>query len=186
MTRTTVAKRNYQAEYQRRKQLGLAAGRSVTEARGHAAALPSYHPRLEEGLKQIRQGATLEGAASSIRVAPERLRRYLAGTGVVERQRRRLVVVEDLRPRAVVIYSRGAEHTIEVAGFENASLVGRYMAGVRRLLDTNDPRPLDPFRGVSVSDRRGRRYPLETNPRTLYRIAASVSTPFDEIYRIVV
>jgi hypothetical protein len=178
--------RDYMAEYERRRLLGLSAGRSVSQARGHGGVVPAYHPRLEEGLRRIRRGATLSQASASMKVAPERLRRYVAGTGVVERQGRRLVVMDDLRPRAVVVYTRGAERRIEVTGFEAASLVGRYMASVERFLATNDAGFLDAFRGVSVTDRRGREYKLETNPRTLYRLTSAISTPFDEIYRIVV
>jgi hypothetical protein len=178
--------RDYRAEYAQRKGRWLALGEGMARARGHAAPIPAYHPRLEEGLRRMRRGATLRDASRSIGVSPERLRRYLAGTGVVERQGRRLAVVDDRRSRAVVIYSGGTSRNIEVSGFEAASLVGRYMASVERFLATNDAGFLDAFRGISVTDRRGREYKLETNPRTLYRLTSAISTPFDEIYRIVV
>lgn len=178
-------RRNYGAEYRRRKELGRTRGVGLSAARGHGAPVPRYDRRLEEGLRQIRRGASLTNASRSIRVAPERLRRYLSGTGVVERRGRRLFVVEDLRDRFVPIYTRGRERVIEVRGFDDASVAGRYMATVQRFLDTNDPVVLETFRGVSITARGGRTHPLETDPRTLYRLDAASTTPFDEIYRIV-
>jgi hypothetical protein len=66
---------------------------------------------------------------------------------------------------------------------KTASVVGSYLASVRKLLDTNDPGATDQFAGRSVKDVRGNVYPLETNPNTLYRLNASVE-PFEEVYRL--
>jgi hypothetical protein len=92
---------------------------------------------------------------------------------------------KDRRLRDVLIYSRGRPLEIRVAGFAEASLVGRYMSAVGRFRRTNDPGHLKPFEGLEVTDDSGRDHPLETNPRLLYRMTLMERAPFDEIYRIV-
>lgn len=79
--------RDFAAEYAKRKTRAEERGLSVSQARGHprineqplrtAAQGFMYHPVLEEGLKQVRDGATLHHAAASVHVSTERLRRYM-------------------------------------------------------------------------------------------------------------
>jgi len=92
-------KRDYKAEYRRRIERGLAKGLSRSQARGHPrpgeryssahTSTPRYDRRLEMGLKEMRRGKSLKAAARSAHVAPERLRTYAQGTGVVHKERRR-------------------------------------------------------------------------------------------------
>ena len=65
-----------------------------------------------------------------------------------------------------------------------ASVIGSYLAAVRRLLDTNDIEPLQQFGGRSIKDVRGNIFPLETRPNVLYRLNAVVE-PFEEVYRLI-
>ncbi|MFX8731697.1 hypothetical protein ABTM48_21420, partial [Acinetobacter baumannii] len=53
---------------------------------------------------------------------------------------------------------------------ENASLLGEYMAGVRKFLRTNRVEHLAPFVALGVTDIHGRFHPFETDPEELYRI----------------
>ncbi len=187
-------KRDYKIEYRRRIERGLAKGLSKSQARGHPrsgerhssarTSTPRYDRRLEMGLKEMRRGKSLK-AARSAHVAPERLRHYAQGTGVVKKERRRWVVKDDRRPRRVQVFSGGQAHEITVAGYAEAELVGRYMAAVGEFLRTNDAANLQPFVGEWVSDVNGRPYLLETRPNTLYRMHASGVEPFEQIYRIV-
>lgn len=187
--------RDYRAEYTRRIERGLARGLSRSQARGHPrpgeshtakAALPSYDPRLEAGLKAMRGGKSLGKAARAIGVAPERLRGYVAQTGVVAKQGRRWRVLHDARPRQIQFYSRGRALTITVPGYERAALVGRYLAAVKAFRDSNDPSHLVPFVDEGVTDAAGIYHPFETRPNVLYRLAATPAEPFEQVYRIVV
>ena len=64
-------------------------------------------------------------------------------------------------------------------------MVGKYMAAVRRFLETNDVTLLEPFEGRSVVDSRGQEHPFETRPNAVYRLAHTEDHSFEEIYRIV-
>ncbi len=187
-------RRDYLAEYSRRVQRSLARGLSRSQARGHPrpgevhvsvrTVRPAYDRTLEEGLKEVRSGRSVAQAARSVHVSPERLRDYLAQTGVAEKRGGRWMVMEDQRPRAMPIYSKGRELEITVAGHPDAAFAGRYMAAVGLFLDTNDPSYLAPFEGEGVGDVRGRWHPFETRPNELYRLTEGGPAPFEEIYKI--
>lgn len=187
--------RDYHAEYQRRIARGLGRGLSRSQARGHPGSgeapvsrrtsTPAYDPRLEAGIKLMRAGTPLTRAAPVIGVSRERLRRYVVGTGVVERQRGRWTVIQDNRVRVMPIFSAGRSLYVMIAGYEQAALAGRYMAAVGAFRDSNDPSFLEPFIGEVVTDVRGTRHLFETRPNTLYRLAIGDDEAFEQIYRIV-
>ncbi len=188
-------KRDYKAEYRRRIKRGLAKGFSKSQARGHPrsgekhssahTSTPRYDRRLEEGLKEMRRGKSLKASARSAHVAPERLRKYAAQTGVVQKQHRRWVVKDDRRPRELQIFTGGRAQTIVVPGYAEAELVGRYRDAVGEFLRTNDASNLRPFVGEQVVDVNGKTYLLETRPNILYRLHALGVEPFEQVYRIV-
>jgi hypothetical protein len=60
------------------------------------------------------------------------------------------------------------------------------MSAVRQFLQTNDPKYLTKFKGLSVRDVRGKIHTFETDPNTLYRLSSASGEPFEEIYRIVI
>jgi hypothetical protein len=189
--------RDYRAEYTRRIARGLARGLSRSQARGHpkpSEALargprlrydPDLYRRLEEGLKALRSGKSLTTSARTVRVAPERLRRYVSDSGIVERRGRKWIVGPDDRKRDTRIYSNGEAYTVTV-DVDTAAEIGRYLAAVRQFLATNDPTPLAPFHGRSITDLAGRRHPLETDPNALYRLDATGEDSFEDVYRIIV
>ena len=86
----------------------------------------------------------------------------------------------------MLIYTEGEARTITMGRFKYASRLGSYMAAVGRFLSSNEISHLEPFIGKSVMDHKGNTYTLETNPNALYRIAASGTETFEQIYRIVV
>ena len=189
----TKPKRDYRAEYQRRIERGQAKGLSLSQARGHPKVSEKHirQPRpigddaFQISLRALRSGKTLAEAAKQIRVSAERLRNQAKDRGAIRKQGRRWRVKKTL-PRQMLIYSDSQEQRITVGRFHDASKAGRYMAAVGRFLSTNDIEQIQPFVGKTVTDRDGKEFVLETDPNALYRLAASGSDTFEQIYRIVV
>ncbi len=185
-------KRNYKAEYARRVERGLARGLSRSMARGHGtkgtpkSAKPrSYDRQLESGLKEIRSGKPLTKAARSIGVAPERLRKYVKQSGVAKKHGRKWTIGIDLRKREMPVFSSGQIQIITLKNYKDASRIGKYMGAVGKFLETNDESVIEQFIGESVIDLNGKRYVFETRPNVLYRLSASQTETFEEVYRIV-
>ncbi len=190
--------RDYAAEYARRIARGVSRGLSRTQARGHprtaeafasgrrSGPVEEYDPRIEEAVRDILRGKPLQQAAREAHVSPERLRRQISRSKFMEKRGGRWRVLQDQVERRLLVYSRGRAEVITVRGSDPASLIGRYMNAVRKFLRTNDASNLAPFRGDSVQDLQGTRYPLETRPNVLYRIDASEPESFEQVYRIVI
>lgn len=190
----TSKPRNYQAEYTRRIANAIAKGHSRSQARGHARAgeKPSRGPprpiedyRLQIAFRVLRQEKNFEAAAKAARISPERLRRHAVERALIEKSGRSWRPRADL-PRKLKIFSQGKSQTVIVPDMAAASLAGQYMSAVGQFLRTNDTTPLAPFIGKSVRDIAGKKYPLETNPNTLYRLSTSGEPTFEHIYRIVI
>lgn len=187
--------RDFKAEYAKRIARGLNQGLSRSQARGHPKpteslihnrkAVQPFTRQLEEGLRDIKRGKTLTGAARAAHVSPERLRRYLATSGIAEKKGQRWVVGDDKRSRVMLLYSDGETISVTVRPDE-AERIGRYTSSVGHFLASNDPAFLKPFEGQSVTDTTGRSHPIETDPNALYRLAETGGGSFEEIYRIVV
>ena len=192
-----ASRRDYRAEYDRRVARGVARGLSRSQARGHPgvgqvhvssrANVPRYDPILEEGIREIRgEGGTITATSRRLGVSSDRLRRYIAQSGVGIRERGRWRIGPDRRPRRLPLYSSGRAVDVIVPGYDEAVLVGRYMAAAGRFQASNDPLVLAPYRGAGVHDTRGRFHPFETDPNSLYRLMAAGPEPFELVYRIVV
>jgi hypothetical protein len=188
-----MAKRDYRAEYRRRKARGLAKGLTLSQARGHPRATEPYlspgrtaNRKLEAGVAALRKRKSLRAAAREVTVSSERLRRYLKDLDFVEKRNGRWVVGTDPRLRVVLIYSDGKKQRIVVQGYEPAALTGSYWNAVGEFLRTNAPAHLAPFAGVQIRDANGKPYTLETRPNVLYRLASEGLDSFEQVYRIVV
>jgi hypothetical protein len=144
-----------------------------------------YDPRLEFGLKYMREGDSIAEAARKIGVTPAQLRSYAAATGIVTRKGSKWVFKRDRRFRRMPIYSDGNRSVITVHNGKTASIIGAYMRAVRLFFTTEDIHHLDPFRDRSVPDINGKRYVFETRPNVLFRLDASGVEPFELAYEIV-
>jgi hypothetical protein len=189
-----MRKRDYKLEYNLRLLRAFTKGYSRSQARGHAKAgeLPirappqSFAPdaRLETALKELRRTQNQSRAAKEAGVSTERFRKFLRDNQLAARSARQWVF-DDQRPREMTALTTEGPAVIVVAGFEQASLVGRHDAAVKAFLNTNDAALLAPFKGLSVKDTAGRKHFLETRPNTIHRLASSEFEAFEMVYRLV-
>lgn len=185
--------RDYKTEYQRRIARAAARGLSRSQGRGHArAGEAAIRPRverdperLEAALRALRQTGKLGATARFAGVSAERLRRYLRERSLAERRGREWVFT-DQRLREMTVISRGVIRHRMLVGFEAASANGQHLAAVRQFLASGKVELLAPFVGRSVTDAKGRLHPFETDPNTLYRLAAAGSEVFHDVYRLIV
>lgn len=185
-------KRNYQAEYERRIANAARRGLSRSQARGHAKAgeKPIRSPRapdsarLENALKAYRKTGRQIDAARSVGVSVELLRRYLRENVSIKR-RGRTLVIDDNRAREMTVVSKGRIFKAILPSHDAASVNGEYLSAVRAFLLSNEPSPLRKFDGRSVTDTAGKSHPFETDPNTLYQLAAAGSELFHNVYRLI-
>lgn len=185
--------RDFRAEYAHRKRKGLAAGKTLPQARGHARAgerpkpaTPGMiNPRApeEQGVRLISRGATLRAAAKEVKVPEDRLRRYLK-ENTAARWTGRKWDVADARARQMPMYSEGVFTTAWLSPAE-ASRAGEFMHAVRPFLKSGDQTLLDRFRGESVRDVYGKFHPFETGEDMLYELDNAGELSFPEYYKIV-
>lgn len=186
-------KRDYKGEYQRRLESGAKKGLSRSQSRGHPKIsephikparrrIPDRH-RIEIALSELADGKSLTASARSARITPERFRDFISREGIAEKSGRHWKI-RDEHPREMGAYSKGKAYTLTVNNVRgDASLLGRYLAAVRYALDHNDETILKPFKGKSVADIHGTKYPLETRLAVLYE--RNRADPFENAYRYV-
>jgi hypothetical protein len=185
--------RDYHKEYQRRLLRAVMRGLSKSQARGHPRAgeqsvsakakAALEDARLQQGLRALRKGDTLAGAARSAGLSSERLRKYITDHKIGRKRERRWTLVERKLRWQWVIFSEGRMVSIIVSDAETNSIIGTYLNAVLRLLDTNDSTALKRFRHVSVRDVAGHKYRLEVNPNVLYRLAHAERETPEDFYR---
>ena len=141
------------------------------------------NPLIEIAVHEMNRGRSLTAAARSIGFPPRNLQAQLRGRGLLKRKGKRWVFKDD-RPRKVVITTAGRSRTLTVRGYDEASIASAYQQAAKRFLRTNQLKFLQPFKGRTVQAANGRRYPLETDPNAVHRVAAMHSPPFHEIYEI--
>lgn len=186
-------RRDFKAEYARRVAKGLEAGKSRSQARGHARAGErprSPGPRLAPGkgpfelaVRKIARGSYLRTAAREFGLREETLRRYLKENVQAERKGRKWIIT-DTRPRQFPVYSDGAIAHPWLTPAE-ATRASDYMRAVNRFLFTGRRKLLKPFEGAGVTDIKGRLHPFETDVDALYELDAAGELSFPEIYKIV-
>jgi hypothetical protein len=129
----------------------------------------------------MNRGRSLTGAARSIGLSSKSLQQLLSRRRLLKRKGKRWVL-QDNQLRQVLVITRGKIRPVTVRGYEEASLAGAHYHVAGQFVSTNNIAVLKPFEGKSVRAASGRKYPLETDPNALHRIAAMDSPPFHEIY----
>ena len=187
--RRTFRRRNYRAEYQRRVAKGLATGKSLAAARGHARAADLPKPPAtpidrsdprERALKLMRHGATQKQAAKEVGISVEQLRRHQLINTTSRRQGRKWVIF-DLRPQSFWI-ATGGQMTAGALATDDGSLVGHYWSAVNAFLASNDRAHLEPYAGQGVRDVNGKFWPFEVGPNALRKLDSIGELHFLEIY----
>lgn len=187
-------KRDYKAEYARRIANAKKRGLSRSQARGHAR--PGEKPirgskisrgdeGLEAALKALRRTGTQSRAAKEAGVSVERFRRFLRENKIAKREGRKWLITDTV-PREMLVISNGEARKRLLVGHDQTSLNGRYLAATKRFRDSNDNSHLAEFVGRSVRDVNGKLHEFETDENTLYRLAASGSELFEDIYRLII
>jgi hypothetical protein len=174
-----MPRRNYKAEYKRR----VAGGHGKARIRPTNSKLLIDDPRIEAAILEMNRGRSLTAAARAAHISRRRLRQVLAQRRLVKRKRQHWVT-KDYRLRRVPVMTGGRFRVITVRGYEPARLIGEHHHAAGEFVRTNDITLIEPFTGQTVRAVNGRRYPLETDPNALHRIAAMGSPLFHEIYEI--
>jgi hypothetical protein len=190
MATKSKRKRDFKAEYRARIARGLASGKSRSEARGHAKARDlgiapgpfDKKDKLEQGLRLMKKGLSQKEAAKFVGVSTERLRRYQQQNAPNSRREGGRWIIVDERPATLVLASRGQLVTVTVSR-DAASDIGRYWDAVNKFLESNDPSHLALFRGMGVSDLKGKLWPYETRPNVLRKLDSVGELSFVDIYR---
>jgi hypothetical protein len=188
-----IRKRDYQAEYRRRIEHGLAKGLTRAQASGHpkAGEKPIRPPQpiedhsLQISLKALRKGMTLADAAREAGLSAQRLRNQASAKGLIQKKGNRWQIKQRLT-RTMLVFSERQSFNLTISQKKQATIIGRHMSAVGDFLRTNNPDFLTPFIGKSIQDVSGKSYLLETDPNALYRINASGADTFEQVYRIVV
>jgi hypothetical protein len=137
----------------------------------------------EVAVRDMNRGQSLTAAARESNVPREQLKKYLTDRRLAKRKGQRWVT-SDNRPRRVPVMTGGRFRVLTVRGYDEARLVGEHHHAVGEFVRTNAIELIRPFKGQTVQTFSGRKYPLETSPNALHRIAAMDTPPFHEIYEI--
>lgn len=140
-------------------------------------------PRLEFAVREMNRGRSLSATARALGLSSPRLQNHLKLKRLIKRKGKRWIAQDD-RLRRVPVMSGGRSRIVTVRGFKAASLIGSHHHAAGQFVRTNDIELIKPFTGQTVQAANGRRYPLETDPNELHRIAAMDTPPFHEIYAI--
>lgn len=185
-------KRNFAAEYARRKASAAKRGLSLSQARGHPRAGESglrpmgFDAALEAALKAMRGGEPLMAAAARQRVSRERLSRYAKAQAGAARSGRTWTF-DDRRKRRVQVIQNGQVVEIWVEGYEAARLAGQYLSDAGRMIE--NPSRLPRFQRLwehrFIRDAAGRRIFFTIDPNEIYRALHANDRPFEQIYKLV-
>jgi hypothetical protein len=183
--------RNYALEYLIRKARGLGAGKSLSQARGHARAIDladqgesqpfKRSSPLENALKLMKQGVSQREAAKQAGVSPETLRRFQTLNTTSVKVGRRWII-SDIRPVTVVMATRGKMRDVTVT-HDASSDISRHWIAINLFLETNDSSHLAAFVGKGLRDSAGAFHRFETRPNVLRKLDSAGELSFVDIYR---
>lgn len=187
-----MRRRDFKAEYARRKKRAAERGLSLSQARGHPRAGEvglrpiGFDAGLEAALKAMRAGEPLKAAAARQRVSRERLSRYAKSQAGAAREGR-VWTFNDRRRRTVLFIENGRAVRLRVEGYEAARLAGIHWDEAHKAL--RDHRRAAPFirrwENSSIRDTNGRRHVFTTNLNEIYEAVHANDSAFEAVYQLV-
>lgn len=139
--------------------------------------------RALEALGLMRSdGLSLRVAASRAQTTPRTVRKY-AGPALRKVDGQYVAARSDNLLRRLAIPTSEGQVGVLVRSSRDASLLADYRNAVREYLYTGDTSALQRFRGKTITDANGKRWPLPTDERTLKRLARAGVVRFESIYR---
>ena len=181
-------KRNHSKKRTFKKSVKLSKPRKLTKLKGkHSVPKKRKKPsaaRIQIALSQLREGKSLADSARSAGITPDQFRYFIKTRGLARREGKTWVLKKRW-PREMRFFSDGKAVKVVLPYYKTSALVGSYLSAVRQFLKTNDASRLDPFIGVSVTDKAKKIYPFETRPNILYRLNTGTEA-FEQIYRVVI
>lgn len=192
--------RNYKAEYARRIASAERRGLTRSQARGHPAAGTAYasmvhakparakpDPVLEEAVAAMRAGESLGAVARRMRIGRERLSAYAKRQAGATRSGK-LWTFNDTRVRRVPVIAGDSLtfDVIKVPGFDPAHLAGEHYEQAQKALEepTLFPAFIERWRGVRITDVKGRTYAFATDPNQLARAIHAEEIDWARIYKL--
>lgn len=186
-----MRKRDFKAEYARRKAKAAERGLTLSQARGHPRSGEkglrpmALDSALEAALKAMRGGHSLKAAAGREKVSRERLSRYIKAQAGASRSSG-VWTFNDRRLRQVQVIHNGQVIEIKVEGYEPARLAGMYMQAAKRVM--GKPKLLPAFQrrweNVTIRAANGHRYAFTINPNEIHRSIQTSDRPFHQVYRL--
>ena len=135
-------------------------------------------------LREMRRGTTLTRASAQYGMTREEAKRHLRSTIFKLRRRWRARKTDSIE-RGMIIYERGRIRSIIVTNSKDASTIGEYFNAVRDFLQSGNSSVLARFKKVRITDSKGKKHRLETNPDKIREIEDSKENPeFFEIYEV--
>lgn len=181
-----------QTAYQRRIARGMARGLTRQQARGHGGIkkatkttrLKTLDPSdpLFRGFEAVRKGAAMTPTAKEVGISPERFSRFIKDNADVERRSGRLVIAKSRLESIVSIFTNGLSRKVTVDSV-NLDRIVKYMAAVDSFLVRRNVGFLEPFEGEDITDTRGKKHRLETNPNRLLELEAAGELEFVTVYK---
>lgn len=142
--------------------------------------------RIEAAYQTVAGGASIRRAAQQHKVGRQRLSEFIRQNADVDwKPGTQIVIKADKLVKLASVFSKGRLRKIKLYPQELSRAMS-YMNAVGRFLRTNNPLYLQPHEGKMVTDAFGKKHLFETDPNTLYEIAAANDLDFLPLYKDVV